>query len=78
MTVLIPTRPTGESPATLLDVKAVAAMLSCSARHVYRMSDAGAMPRSRHVGALVRWSRAEIEHWVADGCPRIRQVGRAK
>ena len=63
-----------ESPATLFDVKQVAAMLCCSPRHVYRMSDAGAMPRPRHVGALVRWCRSEIEQWVADGCPKVRQL----
>lgn len=66
-----------DSPATLLDVKQVAAMLCCSARHVYRMSDAGAMPRPRHVGALVRWCRSEIEQWVLDGCKPIRVAGKA-
>lgn len=76
MTALTPTRPPVESPATLLDVKAVAALLCCSPRHVYRMSDAGAMPRPRHVGALVRWCRSEIEQWVVVGCPKVRQVGR--
>ncbi|MFM9963601.1 MAG: helix-turn-helix transcriptional regulator [Planctomycetaceae bacterium] len=77
MSAVMTTRPAVESPATLLDVKQVAALLSCSARHVYRMSDAGAMPRPRHVGALVRWCRSEIEQWVAAGCPKVRQVGRA-
>lgn len=66
-----------DSPATLIDVKAVATLLSCSARHVYRMSDAGAMPRPRHVGALVRWSRSEIEQWVAGGCKPVRSAGKA-
>lgn len=66
-----------ESPA-LLTVRQVAAMLGCSARHVYRMSDRGAMPRPTKLGdVLVRWSRADIESWVAAGCPRVRQVGRA-
>lgn len=77
MSAVMTTRPPVESPATLLDVKQVAALLCCSARHVYRMSDSGAMPRPRHVGALVRWCRAEIEQWVAVGCPKVRQVGRA-
>ena len=77
MTALISTRPPVESPATLLDVKQVAAMLCCSPRHVYRMSDAGAMPRPRHVGALVRWCRSEIEQWVADGCKSVRAAGKA-
>lgn len=45
--------------AALLDVKAVAALLGCSARHVYRLADASRMPAPVHVGALVRWRRAE-------------------
>ena len=65
-------RPPLDSPATLLDVRGVAAILVCSPRHVYRMSDLGAMPRPRRLGALVRWSRLEIEAWVTAGCPSCR------
>jgi excisionase family DNA binding protein len=64
--------------AALLDVQAVAAMLACSTRHVYRLNDAGRMPASLKVGALVRWSRKSIEDWIADGCKSVRNVGRAK
>ena len=63
-----------ESPSQLLDVRRVAALLGCSARHVYRLADAGKMPRPRHVGTLVRWSKAEIEAWVADGCKAVRSI----
>ncbi len=62
--------------AALLDVRAVAQLLGCSGRHVYRMSDAGQMPRPLKLGALVRWRRQEIEEWVAGGCKPVRQVGR--
>ena len=64
--------PATDSPATLFDVEQVASILNCSPRHVYRMADAGAMPRPRHLGALVRWSRLEIEAWVKAGCPICR------
>lgn len=60
------------SAVQLLDVQAVAEMLGCSARHVYRLSDAGKMPRPVKLGALVRWSKATIEEWVAAGCPACR------
>ena len=60
-------------PAALLDVNAVAALLSCSVRHVYRLSDAGKMPRPVKVGALVRWRRAEIMQWISEGCPDWRR-----
>ena len=64
--------PLADSPAMLLDVRRVAARLGCSSRHVYRLADAGRMPRPRHVGTLVRWSKAEVESWVADGCKPVR------
>jgi excisionase family DNA binding protein len=58
----------------LLDVRAVAALLDCSARHVYRLADAGRMPPPVRVGALVRWRRGEIEDWIAAGCPALRRA----
>ena len=66
--------PPPDSPASLIDVRGVGAILSCSKRHVYRLSDLGAMPRPRKLGALVRWSRIEIEAWVKAGCPSCRSV----
>lgn len=65
-----------ESPAVvpaLLDVAAVAEMLGCSARHVYRLSDAGRMPAPVKLGVLVRWSAAAIREWIDAGCPSCRK-----
>jgi excisionase family DNA binding protein len=62
--------PAESSAAKLLDVQAVAKMLGCSARHVYRLSDSGKMPGPVRLGSLVRWSKASIEEWIAAGCPR--------
>jgi excisionase family DNA binding protein len=62
--------------AALLDVGAVAAMLSCSTRHVYRLADAGQMPPPVKLRALVRWPRRSVEQWLADGCPPCRKGGR--
>lgn len=59
--------------AQLLDVEIVAAMLGCSPRHVYRLSDAGRMPGPVKLGSLVRWSRAAVEQWIEAGCPRIER-----
>jgi len=58
--------------AALLDVRAVAVMLDCSPRHIYRLADAGRLPRPVKLGALVRWHRTEIDEWLAAGCPPIR------
>ena len=58
----------------MLDVQAVAEMLGCSARHVYRLSDAGRMPAPVKLGSLVRWSATAIREWIDQGCPSVRQV----
>lgn len=59
--------------AALLDVRAVAALLDCSPRHVYRMADAGRMPPPVRIGALVRWHRADLQNWLGNGCPAMRR-----
>jgi excisionase family DNA binding protein len=50
--------------------------LGCSKRHVYRMADAGRMPRPIKLGSLARWPRAVIEQWIADGCPNVRNASK--
>ncbi len=55
--------------AALLDVQAVAQLLDCSSRHVYRMADTGRMPPPVRLGALVRWRRQDLDAWIAAGCP---------
>jgi excisionase family DNA binding protein len=59
-----------DTPAGLIDVKAVAALLNCSERHVWRLADRCAMPAAVRLGALVRWDRAAILAWIAAGCPK--------
>jgi len=63
-----------DASAKLLDVAAVAEMLGCSQRHVYRLSDAGRMPAPVKLGALVRWNRAAVESWIDQGCPAVRSL----
>jgi len=65
-----------EMSAELLSVQAVSEMLGCSARHIYRLSDAGRMPAPVKLGALVRWSRTAVEEWIAAGCPRTDRRAR--
>jgi excisionase family DNA binding protein len=69
----ITTVPPDPPAAVLLDVRAVAALLNCSSRHIYRLADAGLMPGPMRLGALVRWSRTEIERWIAERCPSLRK-----
>lgn len=61
------------APAELLDVQDVSALLNVSPRTVYRLADSGRMPRPYKLGALVRWSRAVVDAWIADGCEPVRQ-----
>jgi excisionase family DNA binding protein len=63
-----------DASAKLLDVRAVAEMLDCSQRHVYRLSDAGRMPAPIKLGALVRWNRAAVESWIDQGAPSVRNL----
>lgn len=59
--------------AELLSVRDVAALLGdCSVRHLYRMADAGRIPRPIKLGGLVRWRRAELVAWLDAGCPPVR------
>ena len=66
-------RTVGPEPAAeLLNVGAVATLLGCSKRHIYRLSDAGRMPRPLKVGALVRWRRVDVLGWIENGCQPVR------
>ena len=50
--------------SALLDVNDVAALIRCSARHVFRMSGAGQLPKPVRIGRLVRWRRADLDTWL--------------
>jgi excisionase family DNA binding protein len=62
--------------AQLLSVRAVAALLGCSTRHVYRLADRGALPPPVRLGALIRWRRQDLDAWLAAGCKPCRTAGR--
>ena len=53
----------------MLTVDGVAKMLACSPRSIYRLADAGRIPPPVRIGGLVRWPRAVLEQWIAEGCP---------
>jgi excisionase family DNA binding protein len=50
--------------------------LNCSARHVRRLADAGRMPKPIKLGSLVRFLRTDVEQWIADGCPNVRNAAK--
>jgi prophage regulatory protein len=54
----------------LLDVSAVAAMLSVSVNTVWTMDSTGRLPSPIRLGRrCTRWRRGEIGAWVKAGCP---------
>ena len=59
--------------AALMTINDVARLLNCSTRTVYRLNDAGRIPRPVRLGSLIRWNRSEIEQWIANGCQRVRK-----
>jgi excisionase family DNA binding protein len=71
-----PAPPDSAAAPVLLDVRAVAALLDCSPRHIYRLADAGRMPAPVRIGSLVRWRRQDLDDWLSGGCKPVRQTGR--
>ncbi|HOT50004.1 MAG TPA: helix-turn-helix domain-containing protein [Candidatus Hydrogenedentes bacterium] len=57
----------------LLSVKETAKRLALSCRTVYRLSDAGRMPRPLRIGGAVRWDARVLEEWIAAGCPPVER-----
>ena len=61
-------------PAQLLDVAGVAAILSCSVRQIWRLTDSGEFPRPLSVGRLKRWPRSSIVAWIeSQAAPTTRR-----
>jgi len=69
-------RPITDPPVKLLGVEQVAKILNVSPRTVYRMTDAGRMPKPRHLNSLVRWSSLEIDAWITAGCPQCHPTAK--
>lgn len=62
----------------LLNVKAVAKILSVSARQVWRLRDGGLLPAPLRIAGSVRWIRAEIQEWIRCGAKPVRPAPSAK
>jgi excisionase family DNA binding protein len=65
---MIAEKAASDSLPALLDVQAVARLLNCSPRHVTRLVERGDLPRPIKLGTLIRWNRAAVEEWIANGC----------
>lgn len=58
-----------EPPGLLLDMTQLVVLLRRSAASLERDQAAGRLPAPVYLGGSRRWRRAEIEAWVAAGCP---------
>lgn len=54
----------------MITARQLAVILQVSTRQVWRMLSARRVPQPIRVGNVVRWRMAEIEQWIADGCPQ--------
>ncbi len=48
-----------------IDADVIAAVLSCSTRHVHRMAKEGRLPAPLRIGQLMRWRVGTIRAWLA-------------
>ncbi|MCE9533793.1 MAG: hypothetical protein K8T89_22090 [Planctomycetes bacterium] len=55
--------------ALLLDISALAALLSRSVPSLRRDDAAGRLPSALRLGGSKRWRADEIKRWVEAGCP---------
>jgi len=46
-------------------VEQLAELLQCSARHIWRLSDQNKIPGKLRIGRLVRFSRPQVDSWLA-------------
>lgn len=55
---------TAEQSVSLLNVEAVARMVSLSVRAVWRMVSTGQFPKPVRIGRSTRWRRSDVEAWI--------------
>ena len=64
-----------EKPVTssTYTVEQLAALLQCSERHVWRLSDQNKIPGKVRLGRLVRFARIQVDAWLAGQSKPSRQ-----
>lgn len=63
--------------AKLIRGPEAAQLCGLSYRAWLRLCDGGGAPWGLKLGGARRWNLAELEAWIADGCPRVRARGSA-
>ena len=67
-------KPKSDTPPVplLIDIHTLSALLGRSVASLERDQAAGRLPAPVRLGGSKRWRRADIESWVAAGCPTCR------
>lgn len=78
MTATTPEHPALPPLPLLIDIYALAALLTRSVASLERDQAAGRLPAPVRIGGSKKWRRADIETWVAAGCPARTPAGRKK
>lgn len=78
-TATVTTPPAADAPPLplLIDIKCLAVLLNRSVASLERDQAAGRLPAPVRIGSSKKWRRADIEVWVAAGCP-ARATARKK
>ncbi len=63
------TAPTAGPTPLLIDIRDLAGLLSRSVPSLERDQAAGRLPAPLRIGRSKFWRKAEVEEWVAAGCP---------
>jgi len=59
--------------APLMNDIETAAMFCISTRHMKRLVEKGEFPAPIRLGGCIRWSRKDIQEWIAGGCMRLQK-----
>ena len=52
----------------LINAKAVAKLLNCSARQVWKLLAGGRLPAAVRLGRSVKWRESDVQRFIAVGC----------
>ena len=77
MTTTTESKPPTDAPL-LIDIRQLAALLGRSVPSLERDQAAGRLPAPLRIGGSKKWRRADIETWVAAGCPTRTTTTRKK
>ena len=58
----------------LVDTREATKLLKVSSRKLWEMENSGRMPKAVRIGRAVRWSYAELQAWIDEGCPEMDRM----